>query len=144
MKDLLRLFVERGVEFLLVGAHAVSCYTEPRATKDLDLLVNPSSENAQRVFDALKVFGAPLAGVSADDFSDPESFFIVGVKPNRIDILKRIPGLDFSAAWEKRNKTTVDGVEIPIPALEDLIAAKIAAGRPQDIADAAKLKKVLK
>ena len=143
MRDLLTIFSRLGVQYLIVGAHAVSAYVEPRATKDLDILLNTTAENAVRVLAALKEFGAPLAGVTQADFEDPDSFFVVGVKPNRVDLLKSIPGLDFKEAWAKRKVVVLGTLELVIPCLEHLLAAKLAAGRPQDLLDAEKLKKVL-
>ncbi len=143
MRELLELFNRNGVQYLVVGAHAVSAYAEPRATKDLDVLVNPSEGNAQRVFAALKEFGAPLTDLSPADFEDEGSFFIIGVKPNRVDILKKIPGLEFESAWARRKTIHLDGLELSLPDIRDLLSSKLAAGRPQDLVDASKLQRVL-
>ncbi len=143
MVDLLTIFNKQNVRFLIVGAHAVNSYTEPRATKDIDILVEPTPENASNVFIALKEFGAPLEGVKISDFEDTENFFIIGIKPNRVDILKKIPGLDFSFAWSRKKEIKIDGISFFIPGIEDLLVAKKAAGRPQDLVDASKLEKAL-
>ena len=142
MIDLIQLFNEHNVEYLIVGGHAVNAYTEPRATKDIDIWINPEILNAEKVFNALQTFGAPLAGLSKEDFTDKESFFIIGVKPNRIDIIHKIPGLDFSDAWINKNQFEINKVKANFLSLDNLITAKIAAGRPQDLADVVKLKKV--
>lgn len=144
MRELILLFQKRAVEFLVVGAHAVSCYVEPRATKDLDIFINPTPGNAKKVFESLSEFGAPTASVTEADFCDPETFFIIGVKPNRVDILKKIPGMEFAGAWSQRKMITVDDIELPIPCLEDLLSAKLASGRPQDLLDAEKLRRAKK
>jgi hypothetical protein len=143
MRELLEIFNRRGVEYLVVGGHAVSAYAEPRATKDLDVLVSPRSENALRVFGALEEFGAPLAAMTSADFEDEESFFVIGVKPNRVDILKKIPGLDFDSAWARRKIIHIDDLQLSLPCIGDLFAAKMAAGRPQDLLDASKLRRVM-
>ena len=140
MRDILEIFNRRQVEYLVVGAHAVSTYAEPRATKDLDLLINNTAENAERVFGALQEFGAPLSGMTPQEFQDEENFFVIGIKPNRSDILMQIPGLKFEEAWTRRKVLSVDGIALAVPHVEDLLAAKLAAGRPQDLVDAAKLK----
>src|SRR4051812_15566722 len=95
MKELLETFNAGQVQYLVVGAHALGVYTEPRATKDLDLWVNPTPQNASRVFKALKSFGAPLEGTTLQFFTDRNTFMVIGVLPNRIDILKSIPGVEF-------------------------------------------------
>jgi len=143
MLDLLKIFNARGVEYLVVGGHAVNAYTEPRATKDIDVWINPILPNAKKVMEALREFGAPLANITEHDFIDEESFYVVGVKPNRIDILQKVPGLNFKEAWSNKSMFSLNGVDTYFLSLKDLIAAKIAAGRPQDIADVVKLKKVI-
>src|SRR4051812_27255200 len=90
MKDLLEVFNARKVQYLVIGAHALGAYAEPRATKDLDIRVNPTPENASRVFKAFKSFGAPLEGTTEQFFTERNTFMVIGVIPNRIDILKSI------------------------------------------------------
>ena len=141
MLDLLKGFNARGVEYLIVGGHAVNAYTEPRGTKDIDVWVKPEMINAQKVFEALAEFGAPLEGLSVEDFTDEESFFIIGINPNRIDILKKIPGLEFAGAYQNRETFALKDVRASFLSLDDLILAKQASARPQDIADVEKLKK---
>jgi hypothetical protein len=143
MRDLLEIFQKRGVEFLVVGAHAVNSYTEARLTKDLDLWVNPTPENAARVYAALDEFGAPLDNMSVEAFCDRTSFFLIGTAPNRVDILQNVPGLEFSATWKKRRVLELDGLTVAVPAIEDILAAKVAAGRPQDLLDATKIRKAI-
>ncbi|HMO18901.1 MAG TPA: hypothetical protein PKA63_12590 [Oligoflexia bacterium] len=142
MIDLIKIFNKYDIEYLVVGGHAVNAYTEPRATKYIDLWINPTSLNAKKVFLALGEFGAPLSGMSEVDFTDEESFFIIGIKPNRIDILQKIPGLTFNQAWTNKKIFILSDVEANFLSLEDLIIAKVTAGRPQDLADVAKLRKV--
>jgi hypothetical protein len=143
MKELLEILNKWQAEYLVVGAHALGVYTEPRGTKDLDIWVNPTPENASRVFGALKEYGAPLFGTTERFFTQRETFLVIGVAPNRIDILKSIPGVEFDACWRTRKTLNIGGTTASFPSLEDLLAAKLAAGRPQDLVDAAKLKKAL-
>jgi hypothetical protein len=138
-KELFALFNKERVEYLVVGAHAVIFYSEPRYTKDLDIWINPSHENAIKVMATLSEFGAPLEGVSAEDFSDPEMVFQIGIAPNRIDILMGISGVDFCAAAQRKTLSSYDGIEIPIIGRQDLIASKKATGRPQDKLDVDRL-----
>jgi len=92
----------------------------------------------------LKEFAAPLSGVTEGFFTERETFLVVGVAPNRFDILKSIPGVEFDACWAHRRVFDVGGVTANFPCLEDLLAAKVAAGRPQDLVDANKLKTALR
>ncbi len=143
-RDLLSAFFVADVRFLVVGAHAVSFHAVPRYTKDLDLWVEPTAENAARAWGALARFGAPLEGVGVEDLSTPGTVIQLGVEPNRIDILTRVAGLEFGAAWERRVASTYDGIPVAFPALDDLLASKRACGRPQDLLDAGWLEKAKK
>src|ERR1700747_2671517 len=100
-KDLLRLLNAHKVDYLLIGGHAFSVHAEPRTTKDLDIFIRSNPENARAVFRALAQFGAPLAGMSEDDFVDGTTFQL-GVPPDRIDILQKIDGITFEEAWSNR------------------------------------------
>jgi hypothetical protein len=143
MRELLEALNRCQAQYLVIGAHAVGVYAEPRGTKDLDIWVNPTKENAKRVYAALKEFGAPLFGATQKTFAQKQDFLVIGVAPNRIDILKSIPGLGFRACWKNRRTFEIGGTTANFPSLEDLLTAKLAAGRPQDLVDAAKLRKAL-
>ena len=144
MQELLQALNRWNAQYLVVGAHAVNAYTEPRSTKDLDIWVNPTSENARLVLAALREFGAPLFGMTEETLAKRGDFLIIGVPPNRIDILKEIPGVEFAHCWENRYTVDLNGTSVPFPGLTDLYAAKLAAGRLQDLADAEKLKVAIK
>ena len=139
-KDLLQLFAEFQVKFLVVGGYAVIRYTEPRYTKDLDLWVEATSENSVRCYRALATFGAPLVGVEPFDLVQEGYIFQMGVPPNRIDLLMNVRGLTFSDAWSRRVVIDVEGIQIPILCKEDVVTSKIASGRPQDLIDVELLK----
>lgn len=137
-KELLSVLNEHHVKYLLVGAYAVSIYAQPRATKDLDILVKPDLDNARAVFSALGKFGAPLQGLTVSDFAQPGPFFRMGREPVGVDILTEIPGVDFDAAWNRRTESLVDpatGLKASFISRDDLITAKLASGRPQDLGD---------
>ena len=138
-RDLLSALNEEKVEYLLVGAHAVIFYTEPRYTKDMDILINPTEENATRAYKALTTFGAPLDSLKKEDLVDPETIFQIGIEPNRIDIITSISGVDFDTAWEQRVTSTYGEEPINVIGKNDLIASKKAAGRLQDQLDLEKL-----
>jgi predicted nucleotidyltransferase len=134
--DLLKIFSDNNVRYLIIGGYAVIQYAEPRYTKDLDLWISTDTANAAAVYKALREFGAPLANLTADDFAEEGYFYQMGVPPVRVDILMGIPGVAFEAAWQKRVEIDFEGLSVSFIAKEDLIAAKLASGRPQDLIDA--------
>ena len=107
-RDLLRVFNEEKVKYLIVGGYALIKHSEPRYTKDLDIWVSPEEENALRVFRALVNYGAPVESMSAADFMREGYFFTMGLAPNRIDILFDLKGLTFEGAWRRRVGTLDD------------------------------------
>jgi len=144
-KELLSIFNAQKVRYLIVGGYAVSFHAQPRATKDIDLLIKPDTDNAKAVYAALGKFGAPLVGLTAEDFIEREKFFRMGRAPVIVDILPEIKGVDFDRAWQNRVEAIIDvqsGLSAAFISREDLVAAKLAAGRPQDLADVAALRKV--
>src|SRR5262245_38388087 len=138
-KDLLSAFSAQGVEYLVVGAHALAAHGHVRATKDLDIWIRPSAENAARVLSALIAFGAPLQDLSIEDLSHPGLIFQIGVSPVRIDILTAIDGVEFAPAWRERFEARFGGLAVPVISRRDLIRNKRASGRLQDLADVERL-----
>lgn len=106
--DLLRLFNDNGVRYLVIGDHAVIQYAEPRFTNDLDLWISTDSRNAAAVYKALKSFVAPLTDLTEADFAEEGYFYQMGVPPVRVDILMGVPGGDFEHAWQHRNEVDFD------------------------------------
>jgi hypothetical protein len=139
-KDLLEAFIKERVRFLIVGGYAVIRHSEPRYTKDLDLWVSPDPENADSVFRALTEFGAPLDGLTANDFTRPGYFYTMGRAPGRIDILLDIKGVNFEECWDRRNIVELGELQVSYISRNDLIINKEAVGRLQDLADAEKLR----
>ena len=137
--EMLSALCAAGVEFLVVGAHALAAYGRPRATGDLDIWIRPSHENAQRVLEALKAFGAPLFDLTLEDLEKPENVFQIGVVPCRIDLLTSISGVDFDAAWANRSRLRIGDLTVSCLGRAEMIANKRALGRPRDLADVAEL-----
>lgn len=137
-RDLLAALSGRSVRFLIVGGYAVTFHARPRFTKDLDIWVDPTPENAGRVVAALTEFGAPLAahGVTVQDLGTPGTVYQLGIPPNRIDILTAIEGLQFAPCWDRRVDARFADVAVAYLGRADLIANKRAVGRPQDLLDA--------
>ena len=134
--DLLKLFNANHVRYLIIGGYALIQYAEPRYTKDLDVWISTDTANAQAIYQALKEFGAPLTGLSETDFMEEGYFYQMGVPPMRVDILMGIPGIEFEDAWKMRVEVDFDGLGVTFISREDLITAKRASGRPQDLIDA--------
>jgi hypothetical protein len=136
-RDLLAALLAAEVKFLVVGAHALSAHGHPRATGDLDLWVEPTAENAGRVWLALASFGAPAEslGVHADDFATPDVVVQIGIPPRRIDLLTSISGVSFAEAWPARVEIEVEGLRLPFLGRAELVRNKRATGRLQDLAD---------
>jgi len=137
--EILAALSDAGADYLVVGAHALAAHGHPRATGDLDIWIRPTAENAARVWDALLAFGAPLDELTQEDLATPDIVFQIGLAPQRIDILTDVTGADFDEAWENRVTAQVFGRDVPVISLQDFIRNKRALGRPQDIADVARL-----
>ena len=140
-REMLSLLEKHKVRYLVVGGYAVMKYTEPRFTKDLDLWISTDEENAKAVFAALKEFGAPLRDLAPVDFMQGGYFYQMGNPPFRLDVMMSIPGLAFETAWANREEVQVEGSVIPFISKTDLIRAKEAGGRDQDLIDAKKLRR---
>jgi hypothetical protein len=142
--DLLSAFQSHGVKYLVVGGLAVIYHSQPRFTKDMDLFIKADPANAKAAYAALAAFGAPLEGISPADFEDRSSFFRFGRDPHGFDLLPDLPGVDFDAAWERRVEVVIDpvsGLTANFISAEDLIASKLASGRPRDLADVDEIRK---
>ena len=136
-RDLLAALLEAGARFLVVGAHAMAVHGVPRATGDLDVWIAADPANAQRVWDALLRFGAPVAavGVRLEDLWRRDSVVQIGLPPRRIDLLTSISGVEFDEAFPARVIHHVAGLAIPFLGRADLVRNKHATGRAKDVAD---------
>jgi len=134
-RDLLAAFNGHGVDFLVVGAHALAAHGLVRATKDLDIWVRPTADNASRVIAALAEFGAPLHDLTVEDLSRPGLIFKIGVEPIRIDVITTIDGVTFDEAWPDRVSARFADQSASVLSRHHLLANKRAAGREQDLLD---------
>jgi hypothetical protein len=136
--DVLAALLAAEARFLVVGAHALAVHGVPRAAQDLDVWVEPSPENAARVWLGLASFGALVddLDIDVDDFCTPGIVVQIGLPPRRVDVLTAITGVDsFSLAWQDRVERSVGGHIIPFIGREALIANKRASGRLKALAD---------
>lgn len=136
-RDILTCLLDAGARFLIVGAHALAVHGVPRATGDLDIWIDASSENADKVWTALVTFGAPVEamGVTRSDLLRPAMVVQLGVAPRRIDLLTAVSGVTFAEAWPDRVVHAVGELRLPFLGRAALVANKRAAGRLQDLAD---------
>ncbi|MCK6632804.1 MAG: hypothetical protein L6Q31_10590 [Fimbriimonadaceae bacterium] len=143
-KELLSLLEKLRVRYLVVGGYAVMYYTEPRYTKDLNIVVGVSELDIEGLSSALAEFGYPLIESQVEQWREPDRMIILGVPPSRIVLLNQLAGVDFEAAWERRQTVNVGGQSVSFVSSDDLILAKRAAGRPQDHLDLPKLEQAAK
>ena len=134
-KEMLQILLNNKVRFLVVGAYAMGAYGYPRATGDIDIWVEASSENSEKIHQSLSEFGAPLSEVTKTTFCEEGIVFQIGVAPRRIDIITKIDGVDFNKAYSDKQKMEIEGIKIPFLSKEDLIKNKESTGREKDQLD---------
>ena len=134
-KELLELFNANGVEYLIVGAYALAHHGTPRYTADLDILVGPSAENADRIMEYLRKFGFGQMGLNPTDFQKPDQVVQLGMPPVRIDLITSISGVSWSVANAGRVEGFYGAVPVRVLGREQLVANKRASGRKKDLAD---------
>jgi hypothetical protein len=134
-KDLLREFNDADVEYMVVGAHALASHGHPRYSEDFDVWVQPTPENAARVYKALATFGAPMERISVEDFVSDDLIFQIGVAPVRIDVITSISGVTWDEAWPESVPAFYGDVPVRVLGRKQLIANKRASGRPKDLID---------
>jgi hypothetical protein len=137
--DLLAAFGHAEVRYLVIGGYAVGYHDRPRTTKDLDLLLDPASDNIQRATRALLDFGAPVEIAAHLEAAGADEVVWMGHPPIRVDFLKDAPGVDFAAAWARRVVDVWNGVAVAVICRDDLIRSKRVSGREQDLIDARNL-----
>ena len=140
-EELLGLFNRHKVKYCIVGAYAVAFHSIPRYTKDIDLFVEASPENAKRILKALRDFGFSTLRLKERDFSKPGQIIQLGYEPVRVDILTSIDGRIFSQVWGNRKRGIYGKQKVHFIGKGDLIKNKKASNRGQDKVDLEKLKK---
>lgn len=138
-KEFIELLNGHKVRYLVVGGYAVAFHGHPRYTKDLEVWIELSSENADKVIKALEDFGFGSMGLKSEDFLESDQIIQLGYPPNRIDILTSLKILKFEDCFKERVEFELEGLKINFIDLENLKKNKNATGRPQDLADAENL-----
>ncbi len=141
-KDLLAILAQEDVRYLVVGGYAVIHYAQPRYTKDLDIWLEPSQENAKKVLNAFSIFGISTFGLKQEDFEVEGTQLNVGMPPVALDFLTSLPGVEFEKAWINRDISELENFPVNYLSKDDLLSAKKSAGRPVDLADIAELESI--
>jgi len=134
-REFIQSLNDNQVRYLVIGGYAVALHGYPRYTKDMDVWIEMTTENAARMVRALDQFGFRSLGLTADDFLEPEQIIQLGYPPARIDLITTPPGVDFESCYASRVEVEIDGVAVNFIDLENLKRSKRAAGRLQDLAD---------
>lgn len=141
LREFVLLLNAKGIEFVVIGAHALAFHALPRYTKDLDLFVRISAENARKISETVTEFEG-VRRFGPEDFMDPGYFIQIGNEPNRIDLVTAIDGVTFDQVWRNKVEGELDGIPVYFIGLDDYLTNKRAAGRPQDLADAARAEEI--
>ena len=144
LREFIELLNSHGVDYVLVGGHAVAFHGHPRFTGDIDFFIRATEGNVQRILLVLDAFGFGSLGIAERDLLQPGQVIQLGQIPNRIDLLTAISGVDFDAAWSSRVQTVLDDQPINILGWNELLRNKRASGRQKDLADIDKLLAVAK
>jgi hypothetical protein len=143
-REFLSALLSQNTKFLLIGAHALAFHAEGRLTEDLDVFVEPTVENGERILQALQKLGFGGLVSKADEFAVADRVFMLGVKPWRIDILTGIDGVTFDEAWASRLAVNFHGIDLFVIGRDALVRNKRAAGRKKDLVDVALLEETEK
>jgi len=134
-REFLRSLSDNSVEYVVVGGYALAFHGAPRFTGDIDILIRPTGENAQRLITALGDFGFSELKLTVQDFTSIDQVVQLGVPPMRIDLLTSIDGVDFATAAGGSLRVEIADLTVPIIGRDALITNKRASGRPKDLAD---------
>jgi len=134
-KEFLQLLNDHQVEYILIGGYAVGYHGYPRATGDMDIWIAMSPDNATNIVTALNEFGFGNTNLTSDLFLEEQKIIRIGNPPLRIELLTSVSGVDFASCYARRITETIDGIPVPIIALEDLKANKQASARRKDLND---------
>ena len=143
-KEFIKLLNDHNVKYLIVGGYALAFHGHPRYTKDIDVWIESSMDNADKLLKVLSDFGFESIELSSSDFLVSDNVIQLGFPPNRIDILTSVDGINFGESSSKAQVITIDNIAIHLIGINDLITNKMASGRLQDLADVEKLKEILK
>ena len=133
--DFLKLCLRNEVRFMVIGGYAVIHHSRPRYTGDLDLWIEASQDNAERILTVLQEFGFPPDAVTTGMITGQKQIIRMGFEPMRLELFTRIPGLDFGPCHARHEIVKIGRMQVPFISLEDLKVNKRASGRPKDLQD---------
>ena len=139
--DFIKLCNKYDVKYLVIGGYAVSVHGYPRSTKDIDICIQLSEENAEKMIKVIEEFGFGSLKISKEDFLQQDFITQLGYEPLRIDILNDLDGVPFNEAWLNKRVVNMQNEPVNFIGYHDLLKVKAKAGRPQDLADIDRLKK---
>src|SRR5947199_6312494 len=134
-KEFIQFLNDNNVHYLVVGGYAVALHGYPRYTKDIDIWIESSQENAARLVNALEQFGFGSVGLKVEDFLEPDQVVQLGYPPNRIDLLTSLAGVDFQNCYGSKMAVDIEGLIVNFIDRGNLKQNKMASGRLQDLAD---------
>ena len=140
LREFIELLNSGKIDYLVVGGFAVAWHGYPRFTADIDFLVGTAQSNAVAIVGVLDAFGFRSLEIKPEDLTQPGQIVQLGAKPNRIDLITSISGINFAQAWEHRVPGSIDGIPVFFISREDLIRNKESTGRPKDLGDVAALR----
>jgi hypothetical protein len=142
--EFIKLLNSHKVEYLVIGGHAVAMYGYPRFTGDIDIWINATETNAQRISKVMQEFGFGSLGLGKEDFLKKDNIIQLGYSPVRIDVMNSISGVEFNDAYPRKKIVAIENTDINFIHIEDLIKNKVSTGRMQDQLDVNKLNEINK
>ncbi len=134
-KEFIQLLNDNQVKYLVIGGYAVAVHGYPRYTKDIDVWIEMSLENAEKLMVALTEFGFGSLGLTTEDFQTSDQIIQLGYPPNRIDLITTPDGIDFETCYQAKIEVIIDNIPVNFIDLDNLRKNKQASGRLQDLAD---------
>lgn len=134
-REFIELLIKNKVEYLVVGGYAVGIHGHPRYTGDLDIWLNATPFNADRILQSVNEFGFSSFKLTQEDFTRPGNVIQLGYPPLRIDLLTEIDGVTFEECFKNRKEVTIDHLTVNFIGYHDLLKNKKESGRPRDIDD---------
>jgi hypothetical protein len=134
-KEFIQLLNKNKVKYLVIGGYAVAIHGHPRYTKDIDIWLEMSEENSQKLIKALTEFGFGSLGLTPEDFQTPDQIVQLGYPPSRIDLITTPDGIDFQTCYNSKIEIKLNEIPVNFIDLDNLKKNKLASGRLQDLAD---------
>ena len=134
-KDILALFNEQKVDYIIVGGYALAFHGVPRYTGDIDLWIRPTVENAENILKALRAFGFGSLGIDNEDLTKADQVIQLGYPPARVDLMTTIDGISYDSSFSNSVETDYGDITVKMISKDDLIKNKRAIGRHKDFAD---------